>query len=71
MKKIENKIPPPILVLVIATAMWGAAKFQTPIHLEPALRIGLMLALNVTALIFGADGIIAFRRAPKKLLRLA
>ena len=63
MNKLENKIPPPILALVIATAMWGAAKFQTPIHLEPILRIGLLLVLNVIALVFGLGGIIAFRRA--------
>jgi protein-S-isoprenylcysteine O-methyltransferase Ste14 len=63
MEKIENKIPPPILVLVVAAAMWGAAKLQTPIHIKPALRIGLLLVLNVIALVFGVGGIFAFRRA--------
>ena len=43
--------------------MWGAAKLQTTIHIEPALRIGFLLALNVIALVFGAGGIIAFRIA--------
>ncbi len=50
-------------MLVIAAAMWGVAKFLTPIPLDSALRIGLLFALNVTALIFGLGGIIAFRRA--------
>lgn len=63
MKKLENKIPPPVLVLVLAAAMWGTATFQTPIQIEPAWRIGLLLALNVTALVFGVGGIMAFRRA--------
>ena len=63
MKNLENKIPPPILVLVIAVAMGGAAKLQTPIHIDPAMRTGLLVVLNVTALVFGLGGIIAFRRA--------
>jgi protein-S-isoprenylcysteine O-methyltransferase Ste14 len=62
-KTIENKIPPPILMLVIAAAMWGVAELQTSIRIDPAWRIGLFLALNVTALVFGVGGIIAFRRA--------
>ena len=63
MKKLENKIPPPALVLFIALAMWGAAKLQTPIYLESVLRIGLLAALILNALVFGLGGIIAFRLA--------
>jgi protein-S-isoprenylcysteine O-methyltransferase Ste14 len=63
MKELENKIPPPVLTLVIAATMWGAAKLSSPIFIEPALRIGLLLALNATALIFGGGGIITFRLA--------
>jgi protein-S-isoprenylcysteine O-methyltransferase Ste14 len=63
MKKLENKVPPPVLVLVMAAAMWGVATLQTPVHTDPALRIGLLLALNLAALVFGVGGITAFRRA--------
>ncbi len=61
MKALENKIPPPVLMLIIAATMWGAAKIQSPIAVESRLRIGLMLALGVIALMFGFGGIIAFR----------
>lgn len=47
----------------IAAAMWGAAKLQTPIAIEPHLRTGLMLVLGVVALAFGFGGIITFRLA--------
>ena len=63
MKALENKIPPPALMLIIAAAMWGAAKIQSPIAIESHLRTGLMLALGVVALVFGFGGIITFRVA--------
>ena len=63
MKKLENKIPPPALVLLTAAAMWGTSKFQTAASIEPRLHFALMTALGVIALSFGAGGIIAFRLA--------
>jgi protein-S-isoprenylcysteine O-methyltransferase Ste14 len=51
------------LILIIAATMWGAAKIQSPIAIEPHLRIGLMLALSGVALAFGIGGIVAFRTA--------
>jgi len=50
-------------MLLTAAGMWGAAKLQSPIFIEPALRVGLLLLFNLTALVFGVSGIIAFRRA--------
>src|SRR5689334_13300052 len=63
MKALENKIPPPVLALIIAAAMWGAAKLQSPLAIESGLRITLMLALGVIALAFSIGGVIAFRAA--------
>jgi protein-S-isoprenylcysteine O-methyltransferase Ste14 len=63
MKILENKIPPPATMLVIAATMWGAAKIQPPMAIESRLRIGLMLALGVVFLVFGIGGVIAFRVA--------
>lgn len=56
MKKIENKISPPVFTLVIAARMWGTEKLQSPISLEPTFRIALLLALYATALVFGVGG---------------
>jgi len=50
-------------MLLVAATMWGAAKLQTPIQVEPVLRIGLLVVLNLTALVFGLGGIITFRLA--------
>lgn len=63
MKSLENKIPPPVLMLVVAATMWGAAKIQSPVSIESHLRIGLMLTLGVVALTFSIGGVTAFRAA--------
>jgi protein-S-isoprenylcysteine O-methyltransferase Ste14 len=63
MKSLENKIPPPVLMLIVAATMWGAAKIQSPVSIESHLRIGLMLTLGVVALTFSIGGVTAFRAA--------
>ncbi|HEY5912487.1 MAG TPA: isoprenylcysteine carboxylmethyltransferase family protein [Verrucomicrobiae bacterium] len=63
MKALENKIPPPALMLVLAATMWGVTKIQSPMTIEPSLRIGLMLALGLFAFVFSVGGVIAFRIA--------
>lgn len=67
MKALENKIPPPVLMFIMAVAMWGAAKIQAAVTIESHLRIGLMVALGVIALAFSIGGIIAFRAAKTTL----
>ena len=63
MKALENKIPPPVLMLITAATMWGAAKIQSPVAIESHLRIGLMLALGAAALAFSIVAFLAFRVA--------
>ena len=63
MKTLENKIPPPILTVIIAATMWGVTKIQSPITMESHLRTGLMLALGAIAFAFGIGGIVTFRIA--------
>lgn len=63
MKSIENKIPPPILALFIAFAMWGVSRFQPGLFIDSRLRIVLLIMTNSMALLFGAGGILAFRFA--------
>ncbi len=50
-------------MLLVATAMWGASKFQSALSFEPRLHFALTVALGLVALSFGAGGIIAFRLA--------
>ena len=63
MKKLENKIPPPILMLFVAASMWSASKFQSAISIEPRLHFALTAALGAVALLFGVGGLITFRLA--------
>lgn len=63
MKKLENKIPPPALVIFIAAAMWSTSFLQSPIAIEPRLHLALRLVIGLFALTFGLSGILAFRRA--------
>jgi protein-S-isoprenylcysteine O-methyltransferase Ste14 len=63
MKTLENRIPPPALVLIIAPAMWGVSFLQSPIPIEPRLHLALTMAVGAFALTFGWTGIRAFRRA--------
>jgi|KBSMisStaDraftv2_1062788.scaffolds.fasta_scaffold650833_2 protein-S-isoprenylcysteine O-methyltransferase Ste14 len=63
MKKLENKIPPPILMLLVAASMWGVSKVQPAIAIEPRLHSALTAALGAIAVLFGVGGIITFRLA--------
>ena len=63
MEKLETKIPPPLLVLLIAPAMWAATFVQAPLPVEGRLHIVLQIAIGAFALTFGFSGITAFRRA--------
>ena len=63
MKTLENKIPPPLLVMAVAAAMWGSTKLLPSISVERRLHEALVILMGVVALSFGAGGIFAFRRA--------
>lgn len=63
MKKLENRIPPPILVLLLGASMWGVSKLQPAIAIEPRLHFAMTAVLGAFALFFGVGGIITFRLA--------
>ena len=50
-------------MFLIAAAMWGVAKIQSPMAIDPQLRIGLALTLGAVAVAFAIGGVIAFRIA--------
>jgi hypothetical protein len=63
MKTLELKIPPPIIAIFTATAMWFAKDFAPTFDLVLSTRIisaGIVLCF---AGYFGIAGTIAFRRA--------
>jgi protein-S-isoprenylcysteine O-methyltransferase Ste14 len=63
MKTLELKIPPPIIALLIAIAMWFAKSFAPSFDLGLPTRIIAASAVLCLAGYFGIAGTVAFRRA--------
>jgi protein-S-isoprenylcysteine O-methyltransferase Ste14 len=68
MSSLELKIPPPVLTLLVAAAMWGLARV-TPLFptlfptLPPALRVAAAVALAAVGMVVAGAGVVRFRRA--------
>jgi protein-S-isoprenylcysteine O-methyltransferase Ste14 len=63
MKNLELKIPPPIIAIFTATAMWFAKDFAPSIDLTLSARLVAAGIVLFIAGYFGIAGTIAFRRA--------
>jgi protein-S-isoprenylcysteine O-methyltransferase Ste14 len=63
MNALELKVPPPVVALVVALAMWGIARVATPLHVDLYLRIAVAVAIALAGGAFSAAGIAAFRKA--------
>jgi protein-S-isoprenylcysteine O-methyltransferase Ste14 len=62
MSSLELKIPPPVVALLVAAAMWGLA-LVAPATSAPALRIATALVLAAVGIAFSIAGAVAFGRA--------
>ena len=62
MSSLELKVPPPLVALLVALAMWGLARASPPSG-ELSLRVAVALALAVIGVAFSVSGVLAFRRA--------
>jgi protein-S-isoprenylcysteine O-methyltransferase Ste14 len=62
MSSLELRVPPPVVALLVAVAMWGAV-FLVPPSSAPPLRVAAALVLAVVAAAFSVSGVLAFRRA--------
>jgi protein-S-isoprenylcysteine O-methyltransferase Ste14 len=63
MNALELKIPPPLVLLIFAIAMWFAAPLTEPLNVPFGMRLGFALALAVIGEGISAAGMIRFRRA--------
>jgi protein-S-isoprenylcysteine O-methyltransferase Ste14 len=63
MKTLELKIPPPIIAIFIAIAMWFAKDFAPTFDLTLSVRFVIVGVVLCLAGYFGIAGTIAFRRA--------
>ena len=62
MLNLEHRIPPPLVGLVIAAAMWAVAALPPALAVAPGPRQVLVGLLVVAGLAFDLCGFIAFRR---------
>jgi protein-S-isoprenylcysteine O-methyltransferase Ste14 len=63
MQALELKVPPPIVMVFIAAAMWGVSSFVPVFNLASAFRISAALIFAMTGVGFALAGVITFRRA--------
>ena len=63
MPNLELKIPPPLVAVMTAGAMYGVASLLPVLALSPSVRVGAALALAVAGASFDLTGLVAFRRA--------
>ncbi len=63
MKGLENKIPPPLVALLIAAGMWWLSTFTPVILLTKTVKIALVIGFISIGIFFDLAGIISFRLA--------
>lgn len=63
MDALELKVPPPVVALVVALAMWAVSRLTFTFELGVALRIVSAIVIALVGVAFSAAGIAAFRRA--------
>lgn len=63
LKSLETKIPPPVVALLIATAMWGIASATVDSGAPAGLRLPLAGFLAAVGALFDLSALLAFHRA--------
>lgn len=63
MHALESRVPPPIVALLVALAMWWASRWSVASAPPEFVRWPLAVALGVVGIAFDLWGLLAFRRA--------
>lgn len=63
MHKLELKVPPPAVALLLAVAMWGLGGLAPHVELPSAVRVTAASLIALAGLGFDLAGVIAFGRA--------
>jgi protein-S-isoprenylcysteine O-methyltransferase Ste14 len=63
MKSLELKIPPPIIVAMLAIAMWGISMVTPLLLMSTSYHVYMAIALALLGGIFTIAGVISFRQA--------
>jgi protein-S-isoprenylcysteine O-methyltransferase Ste14 len=63
MSWLECKVPPPVVALIAAVGMWGAARAAAPLDAPQGLMIAGALAIAAAGVALAGAGVLFFRRA--------
>ena len=63
MRALELKIPPPVVALLIAAAMWGISLATPLLDLPAHVRLVAGIAIALAGVVMAISGVAAFRRA--------
>lgn len=63
MKTLELKVPPPVVAVALAFAMWAVARVAIPLDVPFYLRVAVAAGIALVGGAFSVAGITAFRRA--------
>ena len=63
MRALELKIPPPVLALLFAVAMWGISLVTSRFEISAVLRNTAVFVIATVGFGFAVSGALAFRRA--------
>jgi protein-S-isoprenylcysteine O-methyltransferase Ste14 len=67
MTALDLKVPPPVVALGLALAMWAAARNTPVLDVAGTVRIAGAVAIALVGVAFSASGIAAFRKAQTTL----
>ena len=62
MHNLELKVPPPLVALVMAIAMWCVSRLPPLLEVPPVVRVIAVVCFAVAGASFDLFGIVAFRR---------
>ena len=60
---LEVKVPPPLVAVAVAVAMWGLLSVASRLHAPADLRLAAGIALVAIGVLFSVAGVLSFRRA--------
>lgn len=63
MDKFKNRVPPPIVMLILAVLMWGISQISINIEMSYLIRMLSLLTLILFAMLFCIEGVISFKLA--------
>jgi protein-S-isoprenylcysteine O-methyltransferase Ste14 len=63
MSSLELKIPPPVVALLVALAMWFAARATTPVGMPLSARVALATVFGLLGVAFSGSAVVLFSHA--------